>query len=403
MAKGSQKKKAASTSRYFDWGTVFIVLFLAAFGLVMLYSVSSFNAARKFGDGTFFVRKQAIAMAMGVIVMAVAAIVDYRLWYYASTIIYAVSLVLNVLVMFSGAGATYGGSTRWFSIGGISFQPSETAKIAVIIFMAAQISRIKTKDFQDFKVILKYLLMCAPAVVIVAITNLSTAIIIAGIAFMMLFVASPKYSHFFLLAFMGVAAIAIGILMFSYRITRIKVWLDPAAYTDGYQTLQGLYAIGSGGIFGKGLGESLQKLGYVPELENDMIFSIICEELGLVGAICIILLFVMLIWRLMLIAQNANDIFGSFLAVGIMTHIALQVILNIAVVTNSFPNTGVTLPFISYGGTSITFLFMEIGIVLSVSHGIRLENLDERRSELEGKKAVLIPINKAKVNRPDDT
>ena len=160
-----------------------------------------------------------------------------------------------------------------------------------------------------------------------------------------------------------------------YQLNRINVWLDPEAYPDtgGYQVLQGLYAIGSGGLFGKGLGESIQKLGFVPEAQNDMIFSIICEELGLFGAIGIILIFMFMIYRFMLIASNAPDLFGSLLVVGVMAHVAIQVILNIAVVTNTIPNTGITLPFISYGGTSVLFLMMEMGMVLSVSNQIKLE------------------------------
>jgi cell division protein FtsW len=157
----------------------------------------------------------------------------------------------------------------------------------------------------------------------------------------------------------------------------VDAWLHPETAGDsGYQTLMGLYAIGSGGLFGKGLGQSLQKMGHVPESQNDMIFTIICEELGLFGAICVILLYLMMIWRMMVIANNAKDLFGALLVVGVMTHISLQVILNIAVVTNSIPNTGVTLPFISYGGTSVMFLMMEIGLVLSVSKGIKLESME---------------------------
>lgn len=158
-----------------------------------------------------------------------------------------------------------------------------------------------------------------------------------------------------------------------YRGERIDIWLNPEAHEKGYQTLQGLYAIGSGGLFGKGLGESMQKLGFVPEAQNDMIFSIICEELGLFGAVCVILLFLLMIWRFMVIANNAKDLFGALLVVGIMAHIAIQVILNIAVVTNSIPNTGITLPLISYGGTSASFLLAELGLAFSVSRGIQLE------------------------------
>ena len=166
-------------------------------------------------------------------------------------------------------------------------------------------------------------------------------------------------------------------MLASYRSGRVQAWLHPeTAGDDGYQTLQGLYAIGSGKLFGKGLGESLQKMGNVPESQNDMIFTIICEELGLFGAICVILLYVLLLWRMMVIANNAKDLYGALLVTGIMSHIAIQVILNIAVVTNTIPNTGVILPFISYGGTSLVFLMMEMGLALSVSKGIRLESIE---------------------------
>ena len=193
----------------------------------------------------------------------------------------------------------------------------------------------------------------------------------------MLFVASPKYLQFIIVAVAVVVFAVAFVMLAGYRSTRIEAWLHPeTAGTDAvFQTMMGLYAIGSGGLFGKGLGESLQKLGNVPESQNDMIFTIICEELGLFGAICLILLFILLIWRMMVIANNARDLYGSLLVIGVMSHIAIQVILNIAVVTNSLPNTGVILPFISYGGTSIIFLMAEIGLVLSVSRGIRLENV----------------------------
>jgi cell division protein FtsW len=192
----------------------------------------------------------------------------------------------------------------------------------------------------------------------------------------MLFVASPRYLQFFLVGGGGAAFAVAFIVLAGYRGERITAWLDPEAAGDaGYQTMQALYAIGSGKLFGKGLGQSLQKLGNVPEAQNDMIFSIICEELGLFGAVCVILLFMLLLWRMMVIANNATDLYGALLMVGIMSHMAIQVILNIGVVTNTIPNTGVTLPFISYGGTSLVFLMAEMGLALSVSKGIRLETI----------------------------
>ena len=201
----------------------------------------------------------------------------------------------------------------------------------------------------------------------------------------MLFVASPEYKRFIGIGVTGATLAAVFVIFLTrmdsmeglgFRSNRILAWLNPENYSSGtgFQTLQSLYAIGSGGIFGKGLGQSMQKLGFLPEMQNDMIFSIICEELGLFGGICIIMMFILLIWRLMIIASNASDLFGALLVVGVMAHIAIQVILNIAVVTNTIPNTGISLPFISYGGSSVMFLLIEIGLVLSVGRGIQLKD-----------------------------
>ena len=217
------------------------------------------------------------------------------------------------------------------------------------------------------------MLLIAPVLAVVAYNNLSTAIIILGIAVCMLFVASPKYLQFIL---MGIGVCLFGalfILLASYRAERVMIWLHPEDYEKGYQTLQGLYAIGSGGLFGKGLGESMQKLGFIPEAQNDMIFSIICEELGIFGGIFVLILFGYLLYRLFFIAQNAPDLFGSLIVTGIFIHIALKEILNIAVVLNLMPNTGGTLPFISYGGTFIVVLMLEMAIALSVARQIKFQ------------------------------
>ena len=206
-----------------------------------------------------------------------------------------------------------------------------------------------------------------PIVGLVGTNNLSTAIIILGIGVILIFVAHPRYLPFLGIGAAGIGFVAIFLSMESYRLERLAIWRDPEKYEKGFQTSQGLYAIGSGGIFGRGMGNSLQKLGFVPEAQNDMIFSIICEETGLFGAILVILLFGGLIWRLMVAAVRAEDLLGELIGAGIMGHIALQVILNIAVVTNTIPNTGITLPFISYGGTSVLFLMGEMGLALSVT------------------------------------
>lgn len=221
---------------------------------------------------------------------------------------------------------------------------------------------------EKFTTLVKVMLPVLPVVGLVGASNLSTAIIILGIAAALVFVASPKYAQFLGMGAAAAGFMGIFLALESYRLERLAIWRNPEKYEKGYQTLQGLYAIGSGGLFGKGLGKSVQKLGFLPEAQNDMIFSIICEELGLVGASLIILLFLILIWRFFVIATHAKDLTGALIATGAMAHMMIQVILNIAVVTNSIPNTGITLPFISYGGTSVVFLLLEMGLVLSVSN-----------------------------------
>ena len=288
--------------------------------------------------------------------------------------------MLCTAVIFVGDSA--GGQARWIEIAGIRFQPSEFAKVGVIMFMATLLTKTH-KQLGSMKNTIKVFLFVIPIILVIFYNNLSTALIVAGIAFFMVFVASPKVKHLLVLFLLAVVAVlGVTMLQDNYRSGRIDAWLHPEDFPDtAYQTTQSLYAIGSGGLFGKGLGASMQKLGYVPEAQNDMIFSIICEELGLFGGICVIVLFVLMIWRFMVIANNAADLYGSFLVIGVMIHISLQVVLNIAVVTNTIPNTGVTLPFISYGGTAVAILLVEMGLVLSVSRGIKLESTEETAGE----------------------
>lgn len=372
---GKHREHKEKGTAFFDYNLLFVVIFLLCFGLVMLYSSSAYTSANKYNDSMHYLKLQIRNIAIGAVAMVIMAAVDYRKWKSLGLFGYIASIILCCLVFVPGIGSSSHGSSRWINIGPIQFQPSEIAKIAVILFMAVVIDRIP-KQFARFSSLVKVMFLLVPLVGMVAYSNLSTAVIILGISVCMLFVASPKYLQFIIVGVAGVVFVIAFIMLAGYRGNRIEAWLHPESAGDkGYQTLMGLYAIGSGGLFGKGLGESLQKLGNVPESQNDMIFTIICEELGLFGAICLILLFILLIWRMMVIANNARDLFGSLLVVGVMSHIAIQVILNIAVVTNSIPNTGVILPFISYGGTSIIFLMAEIGLVLSVSRGIRLENI----------------------------
>lgn len=340
------------------------VLVLVVFGLVTLYSTSAYNGKVRFMDAGYYFKKQLFATALGLVVMAFVSHMDYHLFARYAVLGYVVSLALSAAVLV--VGDSYNGSKRWLSIGPLSFQPSEFAKPAVILLLSYMISRWKKRQGSIW-LLAAVIVMVLPIVGLVGTNNLSTAIIILGIAVILAFISNPRYLPFVWIGLTGVGFIMIFLGMESYRLERLAIWRNPEAYEKGFQTIQGLYAIGSGGLFGTGLGESMQKLGFVPEAQNDMIFSIICEELGLTGAVLLIFVFLILLWRFMVVSIHAPDLFGALLAAGIMGHIAIQVILNIAVVTNTIPNTGITLPFISYGGTSVLFLLAEMGLALSVS------------------------------------
>ena len=351
--------------RGFDYGLLIIVLLLVIIGLMILYSTSVYNGQVKFNDSCYYLKKQMFATSLGLAIMYAMANIDYHVWQKFAVWAYLVSILLSIAVLF--VGDEYNGSKRWLSFGPLSFQPSEFAKIAVILFLADVIVK-KANQMKEMKTLLMIMLLILPIVGLVGASNLSTAIIILGIGVILVFVASPLYAQFVWLAITGSAFLGVFLAVESYRLERLAIWRNPEKYEKGYQTLQGLYAIGSGGLFGHGMGNSIQKLGFVPEAQNDMIFSIVCEEWGLVGASFLILLFLILIWRFYVIAVRARDMLGSLIAAGAMAHMMIQVILNIAVVTNTIPNTGITLPFISYGGTSVLFLLLEMGLVLSVSN-----------------------------------
>lgn len=385
--RNTSRRRQQNSDNFMDYSLLFIVLFLLGFGLIMVYSTSSYEANLDFGDSTYYLKKQLFATILGLIAMIFVANIPYHFWERFAVLGYVVSVVLILLIIPFGHEAN--GAKRWLYIGPISLQPAEVAKLCMILFLASMICTMG-KQIRGRKGFWMVLLTPAPiALMIWKITdNMSSAIIVMGIAVLMLFVSSPEYKRFILLGLLtiaGAAAVVFAIVQMAanaadtldFRGERILAWLDPSAYASGkgFQTLQALYAIGSGGVLGKGLGQSMQKLGFLPEAQNDMIFSIICEELGLFGGIAVIIMFILLIWRFMIIANNAPDLFGALLVVGVLGHIAIQVILNIAVVTNTIPNTGISLPFISYGGSSVMFLLIEIGLVLSVAKGIRLKDL----------------------------
>lgn len=346
-------------------GTLLVTVWiLLGLGLAILYSASAYHGRVRFHDPAYYFKKQLFASVLGVIGMYTVAKMDYRRLFALAPWFYAVSLVLSTAVLFFGS--EYNGSKRWLKMGPLSFQPSEFAKMAVILFLPWVMEHTKGRP-DRFWFMAKAVLCTLPIAALVGSNNLSTAIILLGICAFLIFISHPGYLPFLWMGGAGAGFIAVFLVMESYRLERLAIWRNPEAYEKGFQTIQGLYAIGSGRIFGCGFGRGLQKLGFVPEAQNDMIFSVICEENGLFGACLLIAVFAVLIWRLMVISIHAKDLGGALIVGGIMGHIALQVILNIAVVTNTIPNTGITLPFISYGGTSVLFLLGEMGLALSVS------------------------------------
>jgi cell division protein FtsW len=380
----ARRRSAAAKEQYFDYDLLFVIIFLMCFGLVMLYSVSFYEAKADFGNDMYYFSKQALIAVGGFVGMYVVSKIDYHLYGAFAFEIYILSMFLMGLVQ-TPLGVTVKGARRWIGLpGNVSFQPAEVTKIAVILFISYELCRLGKRAY-SLKGIMQVLAFgaVASAGVLFLTDNLSTAIIVAGITCILIFVSHPKTKPFLTVVGVGIVIAAVGIAILSvtvansdnFRLQRVISWLNPEATADtgSFQVMQGLYAIGSGGLFGKGLGNSTQKLGVIPEAQNDMILVVICEELGVFGAIIILVLFALLLYRLIFIAKNAPDLFGSLIATGIFAHVALQVILNIAVVTGLLPTTGITLPFISYGGTAIIFLLAEMGIALGISRKIKLE------------------------------
>ena len=381
--KAVKKPKIKKKTDYYDYGLLAVIILLTCFGLVMLYSTSSYMAELNYGDDMYYFKKQA-AISFGCIIIALGiSQIDYHILTKFTGVLYGMAAILMILVK-TPLGRTANGARRWLNLGPLSFQPSEVAKIAVIVCLSYMIVNMG----RNIKTLKAFMILAgsgsALAFLAYACTdNLSTAIIIFCITMGLIFIAHPKVKPFLIAAGVGIVLIIIFVMILSssletsssFRLRRILVWLHPEDFAsgDGYQTIQALYAIGSGGFLGRGLGNSIQKLGSVPEAQNDMIFSIVCEELGILGGIILLLLFAYLLYRLFFIAQNAPDLFGSLMVSGIFIHIALQVIFNIAVVLNLMPNTGVTLPLVSYGGTSIVFLMSEMGLALSVARQIKFK------------------------------
>ena len=382
---GEAQPKKKRPRRFYDYSLLFTIIFLTVFGLIMIYSSSYYNAQVNGQSPSYYMVRQAQIAFAGFVMMLVISKMNYHFFAKFTIPAIVVSYVCMLLVNFTSLGIEVNGKKRWLGTRSLRIQPAELVKVTVILVLAVIITKLG-KKINEWRVWGMLAALIGPLALLVTANNLSSGIIIVGIAFVMMFVACKRKWPFVLTAALIAAVILfaepvalaleqVGILH-EYQLERILVWKEPEAYAQdgGFQVLQGLYASGSGGLLGKGLGQSIQKLSFLPEPQNDMIFAIICEELGLFVAVSVILIFLFMLYRFMVIAGNAPDLFGALLVVGVMAHIAIQVVLNIAVVTNVIPNTGITLPFISYGGTSVLFLMIEMGMVLSVSNQIRLES-----------------------------
>ncbi len=361
------------------------VVILLLFGLIMVTSSSYYYAYTALGDSMYFFRRQAMWIVVGLLTMFIFAHIPIKWLSRFAWAVYFIALFFQLAVLF--VGTEVNGSTRWIQVGPVNFQPSELSKLAMAIIMAYLVE-IHKGEIGRLRTFLKLLCVLGLPTILVAVENLSSAVIIAFIGLLIMYIGGCKPRHFIGIV-LPLAAILILLIWlpllvpvesmpsglgkilnkFMYRSMRIKAWLDPFKYAlgDGYQTVQSLYAVGSGGFFGRGLGQSIQKLGYIPEAYNDIIFAIICEELGWFGAFVVIMIFAMFAWNGIRISLYAPDRFTSLLAAGLVGQIVLQAILNIGVNTNSIPPTGVSLPFISYGGSSMFFLMASVGILLDIS------------------------------------
>lgn len=373
-----QYMKAADSG--FDFNLLIVLIFLISFGLIMVYSASSYVAVRDYGDQAYFFKKQLLWDVLGLAFMILIIFVGPKILTKLKNLKWIYFLVGNIVpFLIFPFGIESHGATRWVKLGPVSFQPAEVTKIMMILFMASWLISLKDKINTWIGFGFSILFMLIPVLIVYKITdNLSSAIIIALICTAMIFVASDDYKKWIIFVLI-VAAIVGGVILYveksgisgdtGFRLARIYTWLHPgsSADTTAHQTIQGLYAIGNGGIWGKGLGQSVQKISTLPEPQNDMIFAIVCEELGFVGALALITMYAILIYRMYSVAMATKNKFGFMTVIGVMTHISVQAILNIAVATNSMPNTGVSLPFISYGGSSAVMLLGEMGLVFAVN------------------------------------
>lgn len=368
-----------SSQRNFDRLFLTIVIALATYGTIMVFSAGYAYADFRYGDGLYFVKRQAAWLVIGVLSMLAVAKIDVGLLEKHTSKAYLGTLLLLGLTL--AIGFVGNGAQRWIAIGPITIQPSEIAKLTMTMMLAkyfsSSISHTSPKDKKGVFIkgtLIPCMIIALPVLLVMLQHHLSCIIILGVIGLIMIVVSGANLRYIGAFCLIGLAGVSYIAFFTNYTKDRITVWLDPESYklTGGWQTLQGLMAIGSGGIFGKGLGRGELKYCYVSEPANDMIFAVLCEELGLVGAIVALFLFALLIYRGFTMAFKTEDTYARLLTIGICVKIAVQVLLNVAVVTNTIPNTGISLPFFSYGGSSLIMIFAEMGIILSVSRNSRI-------------------------------
>ena len=384
VQKNKEKNKISFFSKgKIDYTILIVTILLLCLGIIMVLSASAPSSLSESGNSYSYVIKQAISAAAGLVAMYAFSRIDYRIYRKLKWVIYIAMIALLFMVSISGMDA--GGARRWINIGGINFQPSEVAKIGFILVFASYLSDVKEKNKIKniwYGCVLPLMMLVPVAAIIFGLQNhFSATFIICAITLVQMFVAGTRVSHLLLVGLASAIALLGGMKVKdlisgtgeeatkSFRSTRIQTWLDPFSDPtgEGWQIIQSLYAIGSGGLFGLGLGNSKQKYLYLPEPHNDFIFAVLAEELGFFGCIFVILLFVIFIWRGIVIAIKAPDNFGTLIAIGIVTMIGLQALINIAVVTGAMPVTGMPLPFFSYGGTAIAVNLGTVGILLNIS------------------------------------
>ncbi|MBD1379932.1 stage V sporulation protein E [Metabacillus arenae] len=357
-----------------DFILVILTLLLLTIGLIMVYSASAVWATYKFDDSFYFAKRQLLFAGVGVVAMFFIMNIDYWTWRTWAKVLIIVCFFLLIVVLIPGVGMERNGSRSWIGVGAFSIQPSEFMKLAMIAFLAKFLSENQKKitSFKKGLVPSLGLVFIAFGMIMLQ-PDLGTATVMVGTCTVMIFIAGARISHFIALGLIGLGGFVGLVLSAPYRMKRITSFLNPweDPLGSGFQIIQSLYAIGPGGLFGLGLGQSRQKFFYLPEPQTDFIFAILAEELGFIGGSFILLLFSLLLWRGIRIALGAPDLFGSFIAVGIIAMVAIQVMINIGVVTGLMPVTGITLPFLSYGGSSLTLMLMAVGVLLNVSRYAR--------------------------------